>query len=121
MTRFCEALSAEGVAVHPGINRPLHTHPIHRTADIYNDGKPTRLAFTENLLTEMDADLDVASEINRRAFFLPWFKHYWPEIIDQYADAFKKVVSCYEELLEGDRGDCGTLGGWHRFNHSQKT
>ena len=121
LTRFCEALSAEGVAVHPGINRPLHTHPIHRTADIYNDGKPTRLAFTENLLTEMDADLDVASEINRRAFFLPWFKHYWPEIIDQYADAFKKVVSCYEELLEGDRGDCGTLGGWHRFNHSQKT
>lgn len=28
ITRFCEALCAEGVPIKPGINRPLHTHPI---------------------------------------------------------------------------------------------
>ena len=120
LTRFCEALCAEGVQVHPGINRPLHTHPIHRTADIYNDGKPTRLAFTDNALTAMDEDLSVSEGINQRAFFLPWFKHYWPEIITQYANAFKKVVSCYSELLAEDKGNSSVLGGWHRFNHSQK-
>ena len=43
--RFCEALCAEGVHVKPGINRPLHTHPIYQTADIYNDGMPTRIVF----------------------------------------------------------------------------
>ncbi len=120
ISRFCEALRAEGMNINPGINRPLHTHPVNIKADVFKDGKPTRIAFSEKDIREMDTNLPVSEIANARAFFLPWFKHFWPEIIDQYAEAFKKVVENYKELLPGDKGDVGALGGWHRFNHSKK-
>ena len=120
ITRFCEALSAEGIQTRPGINRALHTHPIHNTADVYHDGKPTRVAFSGQDIRQMDEDLPVSAGINARAMFIPWFKHYWPEIIDQYANGFKKVVANYRELLAQDQGNIGPLGGWHRYEHSKK-
>ena len=120
ISRFCEALRAENVPANPGINRPLHTHPVHNTADIYHDGKPTRLAFSENDIREMDKNLEISDIINKRAFFGTWFKHFRPEIIDQFAEAYRKVVTNYKELLEGDEGDPEVLGGWHRFNHTKK-
>ena len=121
ISRFCEALRAEGVAANPGINRPLHTHPVHKTADVYNNGKPTRIRFTSTDIREMDKDLPVSEIINRRAFFFPWFKHFRPEIIDQYINAVRKVCENYKELLADDKGDPEVLGGWHRFNHSKKS
>ncbi|MBQ7055082.1 MAG: DegT/DnrJ/EryC1/StrS family aminotransferase, partial [Oscillospiraceae bacterium] len=121
ISRFCEAMCAEGVKIHPGINRPLHTHPVHGTADVYNDGKPVRLAFANKDVREMDKDLEVSKDINKKTFFMPWFKHFRPEIIDQYAAAFAKVIENYKELLADDKGDPEILGGWHRFNHSDKT
>lgn len=69
----------------------------------------------------MDKTLSVSSDINEKAFFLPWFKHYRPEITEQYANAFKKVIEHHTELLPGDEGNKGVLGGWHRFNHSKKS
>lgn len=120
VTRFCEALQAEGVGVGPGCNLALHTHPVYNNADIYNDGKPTRIAFEDKDIREMDNDLEVAENIGKRTFSLPWFKHYRPEIIEQYANAFKKVCANYQELLEGDQGDPEKLGGWHFFKHTIK-
>ena len=124
-TRFCEALAAEGVMVEgagikPGINRPLHTHPLFDTADVYGDGKPTRIAFADKDVRSLDSDLEISEYINTRTIYLPWFKHYEPEILDQYIAAFRKVCENYEELLEGDKGDADNLGGWHRFSHTKK-
>ena len=120
ITRFCEAVSAEGCDIHPGINLPLHTHPVHKTADTYHDGKPTRIAFSDNDIRAMDENLEVSEFVAENAFYLPWFKHYRPEIIEQYANAIKKVITNYKELLTGDEGNTGPIGGWHRFNHSRK-
>jgi hypothetical protein len=30
---------------------------------------------------------------------IPWFKHYRPEVIKEYAYAFRKVAENYKELL----------------------
>ena len=39
VTRFCEAVRAEGATmVFPGVNLALHLHPIFNEADIYGDG-----------------------------------------------------------------------------------
>ena len=41
MTRFTEAVRAEGVeACSPGCNTALHTHTLFDTCDIYGHGKP---------------------------------------------------------------------------------
>lgn len=120
VTRFCEAVRAEGVAIASGCNLPLHTHAVYNTADIYNDGKPTRIAFANKDVREMDKDLDVCEIIGTRTYTIPWFKKFDKEVIEQYANAYKKVALNYKELLEGDEGNPETLGGWHFFQHSAK-
>lgn len=120
VTRFCQALQAEGVLVGPGCNLALHTHPVYNVADVYNDGKPTRIAFENKDVREMDNDLLVAENIGKKTYSIPWFKHYEPEIIEQYANAFKKVCMNYKELLADDSGDPEKLGGWHFFKHTAK-
>ena len=120
VTRFCEALRAEGVPASPGCNAALHSHELFRTADVYGDGKPTRIANSDYDVREMDKDLVNAEATGAHTYSIPWFKHYWPEVIEQYANAFKKVAANYKELLAEDPGNPAMIGGYHFFNHSKK-
>ncbi len=121
ITRFCEAMRAEGFEwCFPGANQALHTHSILQTADVYGDGKPTRIAFTDRDVRELDKDLDESVKIGAQTYPIPWFKHYRPEIIEQYANAFKKVALNYKELLADDPGDPESLGHWHFHKHTKK-
>ncbi|MBQ8953592.1 MAG: DegT/DnrJ/EryC1/StrS family aminotransferase, partial [Clostridia bacterium] len=76
VTRFVQALLAEGVegGVFAGANRALHTHPIMRDMDIYGDGRPTRVAFAERDVRQLDTGLEVSAGLGARTFGLPWFK-----------------------------------------------
>jgi dTDP-4-amino-4,6-dideoxygalactose transaminase len=111
-TRFCEALTAEGVDTIPGCNKALNPHPIFNTIDVYNDGKPTRIAFSDRDLRQPEGSFPIAEEIQFKVFRAPWFKHFRPEVIDQYVAAFKKVAANYNDLLAGDEGDDEEGGGW---------
>ncbi|HOC02229.1 MAG TPA: DegT/DnrJ/EryC1/StrS family aminotransferase [bacterium] len=114
ITRFCEALRAEGVGCsYPGCNRPLHIHPVFNDVDIYGHGKPTRIVNATRDVREKTGSLPNAEALQKRVFGVPWFRHYWPERIEEYANAFKKVIENYKELLQGDTGDPEELGGWH--------
>ncbi|MGI6208493.1 MAG: DegT/DnrJ/EryC1/StrS family aminotransferase [Anaerolineae bacterium] len=114
VSRFCEALRAEGVPTHPGCNKALHTHPLFNTIDVYHAGRPTRLAnLPEGVdIRQPEGSLPVSEGIQERIYSIPWFKHYRPEIIAEYAAAFRKVIAHYEELLPGDTGNPEDAGGW---------
>ena len=120
VTRFCEALRAEGVPASPGCNAALHSHELFRTADVYGDGKPTRIANADRDVRELDKDLVNAEATGAHTYSIPWFKHYDPAVIEQYANAFKKVSANYKELLAEDPGNPAMIGGYHFFNHSKK-
>jgi dTDP-4-amino-4,6-dideoxygalactose transaminase len=113
VTRFCEALGAEGVPTAPGFISALHSHALFQIADIYQEGKPTRIARAGRDVRELDKDLKLASLVGTRIYSVPWFKKYRPEIIGQYAEAFKKVLRNYRELLKDDPGNPPDLGVWH--------
>jgi perosamine synthetase len=120
VTRFCEAVRAEGVTdAHPGCNKPLHTHPVFNDVDIYHQGMPTRLAHSDRDLRQAADSLPVAAAIGRRVFFIPWFKHYRPKLIADYAEAYRKAALNAARLLPGDRGDPPDLGGWAFFKSHQ--
>ncbi len=121
VTRFTEAIRAEGVegGVTAGCNRPLHTHPVFQSADVFGEGKPTRIANSETDIRQMDNDLEVSENIGKYTFHLPWFKHFDKELIEQYAGAFRKVVENYKDLLADDSGDPENIGGWHRHQHKK--
>lgn len=118
VTRFTEAVRAEGVVdCYPGCNNALHSHALFNTCDVYGHGKPTRIANSKYDVREQDKTLPVSEKVGTMTYSIPWFKHYRPEIIEQYANAFRKVAENYKELLKDDKGNPANLGGWHFFRH----
>lgn len=117
LTRFAQAVRAEGSHCTPGCNLPLHLHPLFNTCDVYGHGKPTRIAHSNRDLRQGPGSLPVTESINRRTFSIPWFKRWRPRIIEEHALAFRKVAQHYQALLHDDPGDPPTLGAWHFFAH----
>jgi perosamine synthetase len=115
VTRFAEAVRAEGSECTPGVNKPLHLHPLLNTCDVYGHDRPTRIAFSNRDLRQPPGSLPVSEEIGRLTYSIPWFKHYEPAIIEQHANAFRKAAENHEALLADDPGDPAELGGWHFF------
>ncbi len=122
LSRFGKAVQAEGSICNPGCNKPLHLHPLFTTMDVYGDGRPTRIAhLDESVKIEQYLEkLPVAESITQRVFEVPWFKHYRPAMIEEHADAYKKVIRNYKALLPGDTEKDGDAGGYSSFFSSQK-
>jgi dTDP-4-amino-4,6-dideoxygalactose transaminase len=99
--RFCEAVRAEGIQnCRAGANWSLHRHPIFHTADLFHMGEPTMLSFGQRDVRQGKGALPVAERIEEICFSIPWFKHDRPEMIQEYAAAFRKVAENAERLLE---------------------
>ena len=107
-------MSAEGASCSPGCNKALHEHPLFNTVDVYGHGKPTRIAnLPEGVdIRQPTGSLPVAEGIQHGTYSIPWFKHYRPQIIEQYALAYRKAAEHFEELLVDDPGDPPELGRW---------
>jgi dTDP-4-amino-4,6-dideoxygalactose transaminase len=102
--RFCEAVRAEGFpGCVPGANAPLHLHNYFHTADIFRQGRPTAVAFGQRDVRQGPGALPVSESIAEIALGVPWFKHDRPEIIAEYAAAFRKVAEHAEELREAEQ------------------
>ena len=98
--KFCEAVRAEGFdGCWPGANGPLHLHPVFNKADIFNMGKPTMISFGQRDVRQARGTLPNSENIYEIAFGVPWFKKYRPEIIGQYAAAYRRVAENYKALL----------------------
>ena len=97
--RFIEAVNAEGGRTWRAASSPLHLHPVFNTADIYHDGRPTRIAFAERDVRQGQGSLPVSEALAERCLGVPWFKHCRPEQIDQYMAAFRKVACQARRLL----------------------
>ncbi len=102
IAKFCEAVTAEGAPSRPGAgpvnNFPLHLHPVLHECDIYGHGKPTVIAHAVRDTRQGPDSLPVTERIFERFFTVPWFKRYRPEIIEQYANAFRKVCENAGEI-----------------------
>jgi hypothetical protein len=77
----------------------LHTHRLFRDCDIYNDGKPTRIAHAKRDVRELDKSIVIGEKINRMSLRVPWFKKFHKDIIEEHAEAFRKIGEQYKDLL----------------------
>jgi dTDP-4-amino-4,6-dideoxygalactose transaminase len=118
VTRFAEAVRAEGSNCNPGVNKALHLHPLFNTCDVYGHGRPTRIAHSDRDLRQPRGSLPISEGIAALTYSIPWFKHYRREIIEEHAEAFRKVAENHEALLDDDPGNPDNMGGWHFFRHS---
>ena len=117
LSRFADAVRAEGSICNPGCNKPLHRHPLFTEMDVYGHGRPTRIAHLDPpaQVDRYVQSLPVAEGIMARVFETPWFKHYRPEMIEKHAMAYKKVVAGHGALLADDKGDETDVGGYSSF------
>lgn len=121
VTRFAEAVRAEGFEeCTVGGNTNLHLHPVFNTRDIYGHGKPTRIANCDRDVRQPKGSLPVSESMSARTISIPWFKHFRPEIIEEYANAYRKTAENYRELLPDDKGNPEHLGGWHFVSHRSR-
>jgi perosamine synthetase len=111
VSRFAEAVRAEGAFCLAGCNAPLHRHPVFNECDIYGNGQPTRIAHAAWDVREGQKTLPVTERINGYVCTVPWFKHYRPAEIDEYVAAFRKVLLNYESLLTDDVAESGEQDG----------
>jgi hypothetical protein len=74
-------------------------HNVFHEADLFNVGKPTAIAFTDRDVRQGEGSLPIAESTPNIAMYVPWFKHYRPEVIKQYVNAYKKVAKNYKELI----------------------
>jgi len=103
--RLVEAICAEvpGCSgIWAGGNFPLHTHSFFKDFDYLGQGGPTRIAYTDRDVRELDKGLTTSETV--RCICLPVFRKFYPELIDRYAEAIKTVLENYEQLLPGDDG-----------------
>ena len=115
VTRFAEAVRAEGSVCSAGANRPLHMHPLLNECDVYGHGKPTRIAQAKRDVRQPPGSLPVTERLGTRLYGIPWLKRYRPTLIEEHALAYRKVSEHFEELLDEDPGNPPDLGGW-RFS-----
>ena len=80
------------------MNELLHLKPIFNDADIYGHGLPTRIANSRSDIRQDRGSLPVTELMVDRVISVPWFKHYRPEVIKQYADAFIKVSNLAAQI-----------------------
>ena len=117
--RFCQAVTAECNGTYTcweGANYCLHTHNFFKDFDLFNVGKPTRIAFSDRDVREDDKAL--APSDNLYNVSAPWFKNLDKEWIDKVVEGYKKVAENYKDLLEGD--DDKIQGGrWHGAENAE--
>lgn len=91
--------------------------------DVYGHDRPTRIAYLDESakIEQYIETLPVAQGINRRVFQVPWFKRYRPEIIEEHANAYKKVAENYQALLVGDIDRDAEIGAYSSFFSSQES
>ena len=99
------------------LDREEYGIDILKVQEIRGYEAPTRIANSNRDLRQPVGSLPVTEQIPSRCYSIPWFKHYRPQIIEEYALAFRKVAENYERLLEDDPGNPESLGGWHFFRH----
>ena len=110
--RFAEAVRAETNGLHcwEGGNFCLHTHEFFKSFDFYGIGKPSRIAFADRDVREMDAACAPSEKMY--CVSLPTFKKYMPEHIDRYIEAYRTVAENYEQLItENDQLNGGRWYG----------
>lgn len=99
LTKFAEAVRAEGSLCNPGANLPLHVHPMLHQADIYGDGGPTQAVTGPRDVRQGEGTLPVAESIFEIACQVPNFKHFDAAIIEEHAAAYRKVAENADQLL----------------------
>ena len=97
--KFIAAMQAENVAIGGLGNFPLHLHNVFNEADLFNQGKPTALAFGQRDVRQGKGALPVSEITPSRIFRYSRFTKLDKDLIGRFVNTIKKVIDNRGELL----------------------
>ena len=95
---IARAIQAEGGFAGAGGFFCHHLHPFWNQCDVYGDGKPTRIAFSDRDVRQGPGDCPVAESIVKRLVRVPRMIKYDEQYLDQLAGAYVKVLTNLDQL-----------------------
>ena len=96
--RFIEALKAEGVNVSPCRYMICHLHPLYQGYNFHGKGCPYNCPHTKEYQSPGEGSLPVTEDVYRRLLALPVFTDPPQGLLEQYVEAFRKVVENINQL-----------------------
>jgi dTDP-4-amino-4,6-dideoxygalactose transaminase len=96
--RLLEALRAEGVGCADERYGLLHLEPLFQEQDLYGKGCPWKCPHAKRAVTYRRGDLPVSEDLHARVFSVTLFSHPADEVVDQYIQAFRKVILNLDQL-----------------------
>lgn len=118
--RFCEAVTAEmngTLSIWAGGNFCLHPHKLFSDFDMRNAGKPSSIEYTGEDIYDGNAGCDRSMQMH--SFSIPWFKHFDPYWVEQYAQCFRKVIENHLELIDPSDVEAAEQGRWFGFKNTE--
>ena len=118
--RFCEAVTAEmngTLSIWAGGNFCLHSHKLFSDFDFRGVGRPSSIEYTPEDAYDGNADCD--GSVGMFSFSIPWFKHYDPYWVEQYARCFQKVVENHMQLTDRAEETQREQGRWFGFQNQE--
>ena len=100
VNKFIAAMVAENVPINGLGNFPLHLHSVFNEADLFNQGKPTALAFGQRDVRQGVGALPAAEIAPQRTFRYSRFTTLDKNLIGRFVDCLKKVIDNRGELLK---------------------
>ena len=97
--KFIAAMQAENVAIGGLGNFPLHLHNVFNEADLFNQGKPTALAFGQRDVRQGKGALPVSEITPSRIFRYSRFTKLDKDLIGRFVNTIKQVIDNRGELL----------------------
>jgi perosamine synthetase len=95
---IAQAIRAEGGRAGAGGYFCHHLHPYWNECDVYGDGKPTRIAFSDRDVRQGVGDCPHAEKIINYLVQVPRMIRYDEPYIDQLAAAYVKVLANLDQL-----------------------
>jgi len=97
--KLVAALRAEGAKVSGERYPLLHLQPVFKERNIYGKGCPFDCPHVRRRVFYKKGDLPVTERSQERVLQLPSFPNAEKPLLDQYVEAFRKVVENIEEIL----------------------
>lgn len=101
---IASAIRAEGAQAAAGGYFCHHLHPFWNECDVYGDGKPTRIAFSDRDVRQGVGDCPNAEKIVQHLIQVPRMIQYDEKYLDELAAAYVKVFTNLDQL-EGMTSD----------------
>ena len=100
---FLQAMKAEGISIGGYVHTPIHLRPRFQDHYYYGKGCPWSCPFADRMVTYKEGDCPVAEKVCRETeltIYTGGFAVDYRALIDQIIEAFDKVTSQPEKIME---------------------